>query len=96
MRKFSLSLITVVLSFQLSAFDEFLVGDIRIIGLQRVSTGSIFNVIPISVGDKINLRKSNEIVKSLFATEQFDDIQIGKDGNTLIISVEERPSITAI
>ena len=83
MRKFSLSLITVVLSFQLSAFDEFLVGDIRIIGLQRVSTGSIFNVIPISVGDKINLRKSNDIVKSLFATEQFDDIQIGKDGNTL-------------
>ena len=96
MRKFSLFLITVVLSFQLSAFDEFLVGDIRIIGLQRVSTGSIFNVIPISVGDKINLRKSNDIVKSLFATEQFDDIQIGKDGNTLIISVEERPTITAI
>ena len=91
MKKFSLLLITFVLSFQLSAFDEFLVGDIRIIGLQRVSTGSIFNVIPISVGDKINLRKSNDIVKSLFATEQFDDIQIGKDGNTLIISVEERP-----
>ena len=96
MKKFNLLLITFVLSFQLSAFDEFLVGDIRIIGLQRVSTGSIFNVIPISVGDKINLRKSNDIVKSLFATEQFDDIQIGKDGNTLIISVEERPSITAI
>ena len=96
MKKFSLLLITFVLSFQLSAFDEFLVGDIRIIGLQRVSTGSIFNVIPISVGDKINLRKSNDIVKSLFATEQFDDIQIGKDGNTLIISVKERPSTSLL
>ena len=64
------------------AFDEFLVSDIRIIGLQRVSTGSIFNVIPISVGDKINPRKSRDIVKSLFSTEQFDDIQIGKEGNT--------------
>ena len=96
MKKFSLFILTFILSFQLSAFDEFLVGDIRIIGLQRVSTGSIFNVIPISVGDKINLRKSNDIVKSLFATEQFDDIQIGKDGSTLIISVVERPSITSI
>ena len=82
--------------FNLNAFDEFLVSDIRIIGLQRVSTGSIFNVIPISVGDKIDSRKSIDITKSLFSTEQFDDIQIAKDGNTLIISVVERPSISAI
>ena len=80
----------------LNAFDEFLVSDIRIIGLQRVSTGSIFNVIPISVGDKIDIRKSSDITRSLFSTEQFDDIQIAKDGNTLIISVVERPSISAI
>ena len=82
--------------FNLNAFDEFLVSDIRIIGLQRVSTGSIFNVIPISAGDKIDSRKSIDITKSLFSTEQFDDIQIAKDGNTLIISVVERPSISAI
>ena len=80
----------------LHAFDEFLVNDIRIIGLQRVSTGSIFNVIPISVGDNIDLRKSKDITRSLFSTEQFDDIQIAKDGNTLIISVVERPSISLI
>ena len=80
----------------LNAFDEFLVSDIRIIGLQRVSTGSIFNVIPISVGDKIDIRKSTDITRSLFSTEQFDDIQIAKDGNTLIISVVERPSISGI
>jgi outer membrane protein insertion porin family len=80
----------------LNAFDEFLVSDIRIIGLQRVSTGSIFNVIPISVGDKIDIRKSTDITRSLFSTEQFDDIQIAKDGNTLIIIVVERPSISGI
>ena len=85
-----------MLTINLSAFDEFLVSDIRIIGLQRVSTGSIFNVIPISVGDKIDARKSRDIVKSLFSTEQFDDIQIGKDGNTLVITVAERPSISGI
>ena len=96
MKNFRLYILSFLFSSQLFAFDEFLVSDIRIIGLQRVSTGSIFNVIPISVGDKINPRKSSDITRSLFATEQFDDIQIGKDGNTLIISVEERPSISAI
>ena len=73
------------------AFDSFTVSDIRIVGLQRVSTGSIFNVIPISVGDEINQRKSSDIVKSLFLTEQFDDIEIGRDKTALIISVKERP-----
>ena len=96
MTKFKIFIFSVLLSFNLFAFDEFLVSDIRIIGLQRVSTGSIFNVIPISVGDRIDLRKSTDIVRSLFSTEQFDDIQISKDGNTLIISVIERPSISVI
>jgi len=96
LKKLKFYFFTFFLVAQLNAFDEFLVSDIRIIGLQRVSTGSIFNVIPISVGDKIDLRKSSDITRSLFSTEQFDDIQIAKDGNTLIISVVERPSISAI
>ena len=96
MKNFKIYILGFLLSVQLFSFDEFLVSDIRIIGLQRVSTGSIFNVIPISVGDSIDLRKSSDITRSLFATEQFDDIQIAKDGNTLIISVVERPSISAI
>ena len=96
MKNLKIIFLSFLLSLNLNAFDEFLVSDIRIIGLQRVSTGSIFNVIPISVGDRIDARKSNDIVRSLFSTEQFDDIQIGKDGNTLIITVVERPSISAI
>ena len=96
MKNFKLYFLIIFNCLKLNAFEEFLVSDIRIIGLQRVSTGSIFNVIPISVGDKIDLRKSTDITKSLFSTEQFDDIQIAKDGNTLIISVVERPAISAI
>ena len=96
MKNIKFIFLSLLLTLNLQAFEEFLVSDIRIIGLQRVSTGSIFNVIPISVGDRIDTRKSNDIVRSLFSTEQFDDIQIGKDGNTLIITVVERPSISAI
>ena len=96
MKNLKIVFLSFLLILNLHAFDEFLVSDIRIIGLQRVSTGSIFNVIPISVGDRIDVRKSNDIVRSLFSTEQFDDIQIGKDGNTLVITVLERPSISSI
>tara|TARA_B100000900_G_scaffold135957_1_gene115152 strand:- start:65 stop:2485 length:2421 start_codon:yes stop_codon:yes gene_type:complete len=97
--KFLKRLISLVLLLNITtvlAFEEFIVNDIRIAGLQRVSTGSIFNTIPISVGDKIDDRKIVDITRALFATEQFDDIQIGRDGNALIITVAERPSISSI
>ena len=84
------------ISLSTSAFDEFLITDIRIIGLQRVSIGSIFTAIPVSVGDKMSQAKAREISKALFATAQFNDIQIAKDGNALIISLLERPSISSI
>ncbi len=84
------------ISLSASAFEEFLITDIRIIGLQRVSIGSIFTAIPVSVGDRMNQAKVREISKALFATAQFNDIQIAKDGNALIISLLERPSISSI
>ena len=73
MKRLKIIFLSLLISLHINAFDEFLVSDIRIVGLQRVSTGSIFNVIPISVGDRIDQRKSNDIVRSLFATEQFDN-----------------------
>ena len=94
--KQALSLFLLLSVSSLYAFESFIVNDIRIAGLQRVSTGSIFNTIPISVGDKIDERKIVDITKALFSSEQFDDIQIGRDGNALIITVAERPSISAI
>ena len=63
--------------------------------MQRVSIGSIFTAIPVSVGDTMNQAKSLKLPE-LFSTAQFNDIQIGKDGNALIISVLERPSISSI
>ena len=96
MKKIFLIIISLSFINLASAFDDFVINDIRIVGLQRVSTGSIFNVIPVSVGDRVDNRKVGDITRALFATEQFDDIQIGKELNTLIITVKERPSISAI
>jgi len=96
LNKLKIYFLCLILSIQAYTFDEFIVSDIRIVGLQRVSTGSIFNIIPITVGDKIDLRRSTDITRSLFSTEQFDDITIARDGNTLIIGVAERPSVSKI
>ena len=71
-------------SFTATAFDEFLITDIRIVGLQRVSIGSIFTAIPVNVGDKMNQGKVSEISRALFATAQFNDIQVGKDGKPIL------------
>ena len=76
--------------------ESWVVNDIRISGLQRVSAGSVFAEMPIAVGDRVDTYSLQIVAKTLFKTGQFDDVQIGKDGNILIISLVERPSISAI
>ena len=80
----------------ISSEEEWVVSDIRISGLQRVSAGSIFNVMPVAVGDTVDTFELQETAKTIFKTGQFDDIEIGREGNTLIISIVERPSIASI
>ena len=63
--------ISLMFSVLVSAFDEFVISDIRVVGLQRVSIGSIFTIIPISVGDRMSEEKVRDIVLALFDTEQF-------------------------
>ena len=79
-----------------SSEEDWVVNDIRLSGLQRVSAGSVFNVMPIAVGDTVNLYDLQTTVKEIFKTGQFDDIQLGREANTLIISLVERPSIASI
>ena len=80
----------------ISSEEEWVVNDIRLNGLQRVSAGSVFAALPVSVGDKVDPYKLREMAKVLFSTGQFDDIEIGRDGNILLISLDERPSISSI
>ena len=85
-----------VFPFSVFSEEEWVVSDIRISGLQRVSAGSIFNVMPIAVGDTVDTFELQDTAKTIFKTGQFDDIEIGREGNTLIISIVERPSIASI
>jgi outer membrane protein insertion porin family len=72
---------------------EFTVGDIRIEGLQRISEGTVFNYLPVNIGDRIDQRRVEESLRALYATGFFRDVELRRDGGTLIIAVAERPSI---
>ena len=80
----------------LSISSTWVIEDIRISGLQRVSAGSIFAEIPYSIGDSIGQDEIVELSKAIFSTGQFDDINIGRDGNALLINLTERPTINEI
>ncbi|MFV0476388.1 MAG: outer membrane protein assembly factor BamA [Parahaliea sp.] len=78
------------------ASASFIVSDIRVEGLQRISAGSVFAAMPLAVGDLVNEEALRIAARSLFATGNFDDIRIGRDGNVLVVVVAERPSISEI
>ena len=83
----------VSVAFSASAFT---ISDIRIEGLQRMSAGSVFAEIPYNVGDEIDAEALRQVVKDVFKTGSFNDVQVGRDGNVLVIVVEERPAIDSI
>lgn len=75
---------------------NFVIKDIRIEGLQRVSIGAVFNILPLEAGDEINENQLAEVARILFRTENFKDVALYREGDTLIIRVSERPSIDSI
>jgi len=94
--KYARSLILLVTLFYCTSSFAFVVSDIRVEGLQRVSAGTVFGAVPYGVGDNVGAEEIRTIVRSLFQTETFDDVQIGRDGNVLVIVVKERPTIDSI
>ncbi|HXS32037.1 MAG TPA: outer membrane protein assembly factor BamA [Steroidobacteraceae bacterium] len=75
------------------AETRFTVGDIRVEGLQRVSEGTVYNYLPVNIGDELTPQRSREALRALYATGFFRNVELRRDGSTLIIDVRERPSI---
>jgi outer membrane protein insertion porin family len=75
------------------ARDGFVVGDIRVEGLQRIAEGTVFNYLPVNIGDTLDVRRIAEAVKSLYATGFFRDVELRRDGSVLVVAVLERPTI---
>ena len=80
----------------LALADTFTVTDIRIQGLQRVSAGTVFNLLPVNVGDQIDEATVRQLIRLLFQSGYFRDVRLQRDGNALIVTVVERPAIDSI
>lgn len=78
------------------AMESFVVRDIRLEGLSRITPGTVFNYLPVKVGDNFDEGKSSDAVKALFKTGLFDDVKLERDGDVLVVRVKERRAIAQI
>src|SRR5690554_2976209 len=75
---------------------SFTVSDIRIDGLQRIGAGTVFTYLPIERGDTVNQNRIGEAIRALYRTGFFEDVQVGRQGDILVITVTERPAINKL
>jgi outer membrane protein insertion porin family len=78
------------------AIESFLVKDIRVEGLQRIAPGTVFNYLPVKVGDLLTDASARNAIQALFKTGFFQDVRLERSGSALVVHVVERPSIDSI
>lgn len=78
------------------ALADFTIQDIRVEGLQRTEPSTVFNYLPVKVGDNFSDERSEEIIRNLYATGFFDDVRVETLGNQVLLTVVERPTIATL
>jgi len=91
----SLSVATTTLA-QSAGFEPFTVADIRVDGLQRISTGTVFTYLPIERGDRVDRGRAQQAIRALFRTGFFNDVSLARQGDILVVTVTERPAINTL
>ena len=95
-RKIAWALICAVWAHIALAAESFVIEDIRVEGLQRISEGTVFNYLPLDAGDVLTPANTRAAIRELYRTGFFQDIQFSRENNILVITVRERPAIAAI
>lgn len=81
---------------QAQNFEPFRVADIRVDGLQRIAPGTVFTYLPIERGDTVDQAKAASAIRALFKTGFFNDIELDRQGDILVVKVTERPAINKL
>ena len=77
-------------------FQAFRAADIRVDGLQRISSGTVFTYLPVERGDTIDQATAGEAIRALFRTGFFNDVTLERQGDILVVKVVERPAINQV
>ena len=96
MKKFLLWMVVSVCIVEILAaqtIDPWIVRAFRVEGAQRISEGTIYNYLPINIGDILDDQRIREAIRAVYATGFFRDVEFRRDGSTLVLAVLERPSI---
>ncbi|MFS8461022.1 outer membrane protein assembly factor BamA [Xanthomonas campestris pv. raphani] len=78
------------------AAEPFVASDIRVDGLQRIASGTVFTYLPVNRGDTVDDGKVADSIRALYRTGFFEDVQLDRQGNILVITVKERPAINKL
>lgn len=92
-------LLTISLLFSISISAQaqnFTISDIRIDGLQRVSPGVVFGLLPVGIGDEVSPGVPAQIIRAITASQYFEEVEVAREDNVLLITVQERPSVSEI
>ncbi len=85
-----------LVSLNVAAFDAFTIQDIRVEGIQRTEAGTVFNYLPVKVGDTFSDDKAAQSIRALFGTGFFQDVRIETKNNVVFVIVRERAAISSI
>ncbi len=96
MKRIAALILLASLSANAFAFDPFVVSDIRIDGLSRISAGTVYNYLPVNKGDQLTDSAAQRAIRALYQTKFFSNVELDREGNILVIKVTERPSIAKL
>ncbi|NDP47687.1 MAG: outer membrane protein assembly factor BamA [Sulfuriferula multivorans] len=96
LNRLTLALAAVFVVQPVFAEEPFIVKDIRVEGIQRTEAGTVFSYLPVKVGEMMTDEKTAAAIKALYATGFFKDVRLEARDGVVIVTVEERPSISKI